>query len=152
MNQSKYEDEGGHPINQDLAIDEAMHKQESMMDEMDYEIRRLKKINDKLITALANILTGITIGAVRIETSQDETWNNAMERAHTAIKEARGISKWLKKNQVEDIASLGQRTIEALVSLKGDKIAGLKRAVIIKDCINYLYENGDLNIKNTKKD
>lgn len=89
MNQSKYEDAGGHPINQEEAIDEAMHCRESMMDEMGYEIRRLKKINEKLIDALENMITGIKSRAVSIDTDHDETWNLAMERARMAIKEAK---------------------------------------------------------------
>jgi len=90
MNQSKYEDPGGHPINQGEAIDEAMHRRESMMDETAHEIGRLQKINGKLIDALENIITGIKSRAVSINTDHDETWNLAMNRAHAAIKAAKG--------------------------------------------------------------
>jgi len=72
-------------------LDEAMHKQESMMDEMAHEVGRLQEINKELTTALANILTGITTGAVRIDTAQDERWANAMNMAHAAIKNTRDI-------------------------------------------------------------
>ncbi len=60
------------------ALGAALHSSEMQMDEITQE-------RDALRSALQNIIWGIQTGAVKIETAQDETWANAMSKAHKAL-------------------------------------------------------------------